>query len=68
MRELGVVVNPLPTTHTAMLQQITLYLVPNTMKECLYGPESSYSTQTNLNRQLKTIEADMVLNVIGKCN
>jgi hypothetical protein len=51
-----------------MLQQITLYLVPNTMKECLYGPESSYSTQTNLNRQLKTIEADMVLNVIGKCN
>lgn len=30
--------------------------------------ESSCSTQTNLNRQLKNTGADMSLNGIGKCN
>lgn len=59
---------PLPAPHPAMLQRTTLCLVPSTIKECLCRPESSYSTQTNLNRKLKNRGTDMILNGTGKCN
>lgn len=59
---------PLPAPHPAVLQRTKLCLVPSAIKECLYRPESSCSTQTNLNRQLKNTRADMSLNDIGKCN